>query len=296
MRAGLKRQKAKCDVFISYASKDGRGLVRDLVTLLTQFGLKVWYDEVSLSAGDSLTRTIDRGLAEARYGVVVLSRDFLRKGWTEYELRGLTSREIGRDKVILPIWHNVTREDVLRFSPPLADKLALKTTELTTNQIAVAILKVAAPSSYKYLRALAAYRKMFSRGRRVRVKLKDLERSARIHESLPPAILVRIRLVHHVLGEALTTTPDEAIDSFRRDVDFVKELQVWERTALIYAEANKGRDFTLAQRRELLSLVLSLSVGSRDAFSRLRELKADDVDYVTRVVLDCERTTRAQRG
>src|SRR5713101_4545514 len=97
------------DVFISHASEDKNTFVRPLAIALRNLGVSVWYDEFSLCLGDSLSRSIDKGLASSRYGLVVISPDFIRKPWPEYELRGLVSREIGEDRVILPIWHGVTR-------------------------------------------------------------------------------------------------------------------------------------------------------------------------------------------
>ncbi|WP_186185180.1 toll/interleukin-1 receptor domain-containing protein [Burkholderia gladioli] len=111
-------------VFISHASEDKSGFVQPLAELLTTFGLKVWYDELTLTLGDSLRRSIDKGLVQSRFGVVVISPDFIRKEWPQRELDALTAREIPGGKVILPIWHGVTKEDVLAFSPPLADRLA----------------------------------------------------------------------------------------------------------------------------------------------------------------------------
>jgi len=94
------------DLFISHASEDKDALVRPLAKALSEFGLRVWYDEFTLSIGDSLSKAIDKGLADSQFGLVVLSPSFLKKGWPDYELRGLLAREIGSRKVILPIWHN----------------------------------------------------------------------------------------------------------------------------------------------------------------------------------------------
>ena len=71
----------------------------------------------------------------SKYGIVVLSRDFFRKNWPEYELNGLVAREMNGVKVILPIWHNVTRDEVLSYSPTLADKVALNTTAYSLVEI-----------------------------------------------------------------------------------------------------------------------------------------------------------------
>ena len=115
------------DVFISHASEDKDSFVRPLAQKLRSERYDVWYDEFSLTLGDSLRRSIDKGLANSRYGIVVISHNFLRKEWPQRELDGLTAREIDGRKVILPIWHGVERSDVLRYSPTLADRLAVKT-------------------------------------------------------------------------------------------------------------------------------------------------------------------------
>ena len=41
------------------------------------------------------------------------------------ELDGLVAMEISSGKLILPIWHNVSKEDVAAFSPILADRLSV---------------------------------------------------------------------------------------------------------------------------------------------------------------------------
>ena len=113
------------DVFISHASEDKEAFVRDLAETLTTKGLKVWYDEFTLTLGDSLRRSIDQGLANSRFGIVVLSHSFFSKEWPQRELDGLVAREISSGKLILPIWHEVSKEDVASFSPILADRLAV---------------------------------------------------------------------------------------------------------------------------------------------------------------------------
>ncbi len=129
------------DVFISHASEDKAEVALPLARYLENHGLKVWLDEFELTLGDSLRRMIDHGLAMSRFGIVVLSPNFFRKGWTNRELDGLVARE-DTEKFILPIWHNVTREDVLKFSPTLAGKLAVSTNqgiELVAGQVIRAI-------------------------------------------------------------------------------------------------------------------------------------------------------------
>jgi len=124
------------DVFISHASEDKEAVVRPLALALREHGLDVWYDEFELGIGDSLRRKIDAGLARSRFGVVVLSQAFFKKGWPNYELDGLVTRSVTGDQILLPIWHNVSKDEVMAYSPSLADKLARSTATHTVQEIA----------------------------------------------------------------------------------------------------------------------------------------------------------------
>lgn len=132
------------DVFISHASDDKDSLVRPLARALVDEGLTVWYDEFELQIGDSLRRKIDGGLSRSRYGVVVLSPSFFAKNWPQYELDGLVTREMGGEQIILPLWHGVGREEVVSFSPSLADKVALDTSTRSVEEIATELAAVVA--------------------------------------------------------------------------------------------------------------------------------------------------------
>lgn len=117
-------------MFVSHASEDKDAFVRPLAERLRQAHIEVWYDEFSLNVGDSLRRSIDRGLAQARFGIVVLSPHFFAKQWSQWELDGLVARQNSAEHdVILPVWHNVTRGEVIAYSPPLADKVATLSSE-----------------------------------------------------------------------------------------------------------------------------------------------------------------------
>lgn len=118
------------DLFISHASEDKAGFVRQLVALLEERGLKVWFDEAELQVGDGLVQSIEDGLRRSRFGVVVLSPAFFAKRWPRAELDALASREISSgDRVVLPIWLDVGEALVREYSPLLADKLALRSEE-----------------------------------------------------------------------------------------------------------------------------------------------------------------------
>jgi len=138
------------DVFISHASEDKDAIVSSLASALTDQGLRVWYDEFTLRIGDSLRQKIDRGLASSRVGLVVLSPAFISKGWTNYELDGIVTRTVSGEQILLPIWHNITKQQVIDFSPSLADKVARSTATHTVEEIAQEIAELLVRGQYTY--------------------------------------------------------------------------------------------------------------------------------------------------
>ncbi len=113
--------------FISHDSRDKDDLVRELVSEMSRLMCPVWYDEYSLKVGDSLRQSIEKGLKETKKFIIILSPNFLsNEGWGKAEFDSVYTREIiEKNNVILPVWHNVTVEDVYQYSPRLADKVGL---------------------------------------------------------------------------------------------------------------------------------------------------------------------------
>ncbi|GKG92473.1 hypothetical protein CE91St38_04810 [Desulfovibrionaceae bacterium] len=122
------------DVFISHAWEDKEVFVRPLVEELIRNNIAVWYDDFSLKPGDSLRRSIDFGLVHSRHGIVVLSPSFFEKEWTQWELDGLISRQNSeKNQIVIPIWHNIDKEHILKISPSLADKVAIIKSRIKRN-------------------------------------------------------------------------------------------------------------------------------------------------------------------
>jgi hypothetical protein len=121
--------KMEWDVFICHASEDKEEFVQPLAISLISCGLKVWYDEFTLTVGDSLRGSIDKGLANSRYGIVVISPSFFSKDWPQKELNGLAALEANGRKVILPVWHKIDAIGVRKYSPTLADRFATSSKE-----------------------------------------------------------------------------------------------------------------------------------------------------------------------
>lgn len=135
------------DLFISHASEDKDTVARPLSEELERRGYRVWFDERQIVVGDSLSKSIERGLTEARFGAVILSKSFFGKDWTKREFEALVSREKSSGgKVIIPVWHGVSLDDVAKYSQDLADKLAVDT-KLGIPSVADFIGEVLGPAS-----------------------------------------------------------------------------------------------------------------------------------------------------
>jgi len=125
----LGHEEFEWDVFISYATEDKVPFVRELANELKKRDVRVWFDEFTLRWGDKLYRSIEKGLAKSRFGIVILSPSFFAKEWPQKELDGLAVRERYGDKVILPIWLDIDVNDIASHSPSLANLKAVKASE-----------------------------------------------------------------------------------------------------------------------------------------------------------------------
>lgn len=131
-------EKPEYDVFISHAWEDKEDFVDDFVKDLNSLGVTTWYDKSQILWGDSMRKKIDEGLKKSRFGIVILSPNYIAEGkyWTKAELDGLFQLESINGKKLLPIWHKLTKKEVMDFSPTIAGKLAMNTSSLTSKEIA----------------------------------------------------------------------------------------------------------------------------------------------------------------
>ncbi len=139
------------DVFISHATEDKETIAGPLAHALQERGVSVWYDEFELRIGDSLRRSIDSGISNSRFGLVILSKPFFGKNWPQYELDGLVTRTNSDQQILLPIWHEISRDEVIARSASLADRVALRTSDHGIDEIADEIAAVIASRSQPLL-------------------------------------------------------------------------------------------------------------------------------------------------
>ena len=119
----------KYHFFIAHASED-KDWAGPFAYYLRSAGFEVWYDEFEIKIGGSITTKIDEGLNQSQYGILVLSHNFFKKDkiWTKRELGGFFALEDQEHRrLILPIWHNIGKKDVVKYSPTLGDIEAANT-------------------------------------------------------------------------------------------------------------------------------------------------------------------------
>lgn len=252
----------KYDVFISHASEDKDVIVRPLAIIFERLSVRVWYDEFSLQLGDSLTTSIDKGLQESRYGVVVLSKAFLSKRWPEYEYRSLMTREIDGERVILPLWYDVTKEEVKNFSLYLADIKALPVSKANFGMVVLAILKKARLDMYQEVRMRGALRKAVDEGAKRMVKRSEIKVSAIKQSKLTRQQIIRSKAVYYGIGRHLKRTFDDYVDQYELDVVPERELQTWEIMNACYLEMLEHHaNATDRDRDDYFKVLMALSVG-----------------------------------
>jgi hypothetical protein len=128
--------------FISHDSRDKESIAKPLALELQKLQCPVWYDEFSLTVGESLRYSIEKGLRECRKCIFVVTPNFLSNGgWAKREYDSIFTRElVERQNVILPVWNDVTSQAVYEYSPILADRKAAQWTD-GTEQVARQLLR-----------------------------------------------------------------------------------------------------------------------------------------------------------
>lgn len=275
-------QDKKYDIFISHASEDKDTIVRPLATILERLSVRVWYDEFSLQLGDSLTASIDKGLQESRFGLVVLSKAFLSKKWTDYEYRSLMTREIDGERVILPLWYGVKKEDVQNYSLYLADIKALPISTTSLGIIIPAILQKVRPDIFLELRMRGVLRKAVEKGTKKVVNRSEIHVSNTKQSKLTKQQLIRSKAIYYGIGRHLKQTFDDYVDQYELDFVPERELQSWEIMNACYLEmVDRHADATDRDKEDYFKVLVTLSLG----LSELKGVRLSDAEIEEIVAL-----------
>ena len=250
------------DVFISHASEDKEKFVKPLAIILARAGVKVWYDEFTLRAGDSLMRSIDKGLANSKSGIVVISKAFIEKKWPEYELRGLITLEMAsKNNKVIPVWYGVSRDEVMAFSPTLADKLALDTTRQSIETIALRVIEIVRPDIIITLKKRALFLEAVQAAKPQSIPINKIISSPIRHATLSKSLLQRSHLVSKVLQDVSPLSLERLIDSLRRDLYPQDSIEHWEALTIAYLNLTQNRELDIEQKKEIFRALLMASSG-----------------------------------
>jgi TIR domain len=212
------------DIFISHASEDKEEIVRELAKILTTLKLKVWYDEFSLNIGDSLVASIDKGLINSKFGLVIISKNFLNKKWPDYEYKSLITKEVNGVNCILPIWHNITKEEIQGFSLYLADKVALNTSIYKLQQIALKVCQAVRPEIIADLKSYILFKEIIKNGQTKKVKISELKLQEKPRSKLSKALLIRAKIIHYGIGQHTNQNFEQEVYGYELDLKPEREI------------------------------------------------------------------------
>lgn len=129
------------DVFLCHAWDDRQGAAKELHDLLESRGVRVWFSEKDVGLGAPLLRAIDKGLANSKIGIVLVTPALLRRlpaeGIADKELSALLARER-----LVPVVHQTTYEALREVSPLLASRSGLSTSEDTMASVAIKLAEL----------------------------------------------------------------------------------------------------------------------------------------------------------
>ncbi|MHC1947776.1 toll/interleukin-1 receptor domain-containing protein [Bradyrhizobium sp. UFLA06-06] len=129
------------DVFLCHAWDDRQGAAKELHDLLEARGVKVWFSEKDVDLGVPLLRAIDKGLANSRIGIVLVTPALLfrlpKEGIADKELSALLAGER-----LVPVVHQTTYEALREVSPLLASRTGLDTAEAPMADVAAKLAEV----------------------------------------------------------------------------------------------------------------------------------------------------------
>lgn len=254
----------KYDIFISHASEDKDAIVRPLATLLERLSVRVWYDEFSLQLGDCLTASIDKGLQQSRFGLLVISKHFLEKHWTDYEYRSLLTRQIDGERVILPLWYGVTKEEVKSYSLYLVDIKAVSITKDNYKSVVALILKVVRPDIWQEMRMREILRNAVVGGEPQVVKMSDIKTPTTRQSKLTRQQYIRSKAVYYGIGRHLNQTFNEHVEQYELDVVPERELQTWEIMNACYLEMlERHPHATEKEMWNYFKMLIALSMGMK---------------------------------
>ncbi len=128
----------KYDVFISHANRDKSEYVDLLNMAVKRLGISVFYDTDVLAWGDNWKQVILDGTADSEFAIIVISKNFFGREWTEKELHEFLSRQnTSGQKIVLPLLHGITLEELKEHYPELGDIQCINSDDYSKEEITI---------------------------------------------------------------------------------------------------------------------------------------------------------------
>ncbi|MDR3295184.1 MAG: DUF1883 domain-containing protein [Clostridiales Family XIII bacterium] len=131
--------RSKLKIFLLHHHKDSESIALPLAESLSTEGFSVFYEDFELEPGESLGEKLKNGVTKYRFGVVVISRAFIRTGWRTSDILYLKELLKSDYQEIYPLWHGITKTDAINHVVDLAelvpDKLSAFNVEEATAEI-----------------------------------------------------------------------------------------------------------------------------------------------------------------
>jgi hypothetical protein len=174
---------------------------------------------------------------------------------------------------LVPVWLGVTRAEVAKLNPALADLVSIPASKDNIDSCAIEILRVVRPQLYDNI-SMLRNRLPLKIGK---VLLKDLKEGPIRHHDLPKSLLVRIQNIWYATHDVVPLPLEKTIENFQRDLRPESEVQVWEQ---IISAANVAMDVLkrsdVDTRRQLFKVLFALGNGDiKLVFERIRSGEID---------------------
>ncbi len=246
------------DAFLSYAHEDKADFVLPLANLLRKEGMKIWFDEFEIEPGDSITRSIETGLAKSRLGIIVISQASLRKNWTKYEISVLKLLYVNYRRRLIPIWKDVDADTIGGTDPGLLDIRAIELKDRTLEEIAYLIIGIARPDIFSGINSKLRSKVLDKTGTIKMIDPRLLAPSPRRREKLSRRDLSRIRLLHGIFFDVFRDSVEDWIDNFLRDLDYERELFFWEIVGALYLSWTRRHRYTRSAKKSIMWILMKV--------------------------------------
>ena len=219
-----------CDVLLCCSEADNQELQLTLAALLRDLGVLVAEEPFIASAPSSEADLVER-IAATDAVVVLLSRSFFSTAWPQDALHDLLSRGAPDAAQVLPVWHRISRPEVLAASEPLEKTLGFDTARSSLAQIAQGVADIVRPdlasgALHKLIWAALLNGKALGEA----ITSTEFELPLR-HETLDEDLIARIRLIRAAFLEGFRHPMASWLDAFSRELEPYSALLEWERLA-----------------------------------------------------------------